>query len=68
MLKLQKHKIPWLKGVGGNSVTGLGCAEVEVGTGARGYRTPVVVSARKERPNIITGANFLASHDCDLSL
>ncbi len=31
-------------------------------------KTPVVVSARKERPNFIIGADFLAAHDCDLSL
>ncbi len=28
----------------------------------------MVVSARKERPNIIIGADFLSAHDCDLSL
>ncbi len=28
----------------------------------------MVVSARKERPNFIIGADFLAAHDCDLSL
>ena len=46
----------------------LGCAEVEVGIAAGVYKTPVVVSARKERPNFIIGADFLSTHDCDLSL
>ncbi len=32
------------------------------------YKSIVVVSARKERPNFIIGADFLAAHNCDLSL
>ena len=28
----------------------------------------MVLSARKERPNFIIGADFLPAHDCDLSL
>ncbi len=28
----------------------------------------MVVSTRKERPNSIIGADFLATHDCDLLL
>ncbi len=67
-LKLQMHDIPHLEGVGGNSVHTLGCAKVEAVIAAGVYRTPVVVSARKERSNFIIGADFLSSHDCDLSL
>ncbi len=67
-LKLQTHNMPRLEGVGGNPVPTLGCAEVEVGIAARVYKTPVVVSARKKRPNFVIGADFLAVHDCDLSL
>ena len=67
-LKLQTHDMPRLEGVGGNPVPTLGCAEVEVGIAAGVYKTPVVVSARKERPNFIIGADFLSAHDCDLSL
>ncbi len=55
--------IPWLEGVGGNSVPTLGCAEVEVGIGAGIYKTPVVVNARRERLNFIIGTNFLAAND-----
>ena len=66
-LKLQTHDMPRLEGVGGNPVPTLGCAEVEVGIAAGVYKTPVVVSARKERPNFIIGADFLSTHDCDLS-
>ncbi len=32
------------------------------------YKATVVVSARRERSNFIIGANFLAAHNCDLSL
>ncbi len=60
--------MPHLEGEGGNSVPTVGCAEVEVGIPAGVYKTPVMVSARKERPNFIIGAHFLAAHDCDLSL
>ncbi len=67
-LKLQTHDMPRLEVVGGNPVPMLGCAEVGVGIAAGVYRTPVVVSARKERPNFIIGADFLSTHDCDLSL
>ncbi len=41
---------------------------MEVGAGAGVYRTPVVVSMRKERPNFIIGADFLDAQDCDLLL
>ncbi len=67
-LKLQTHDMTRLEGVGGNPVPTLGCAEAEVGIAAGVYKTPVVVSARKERPNFIIGADFLSAHDCDLSL
>ncbi len=67
-LKLQTHDMPRVEGVGGNPVPTLGCAEVEVGIAAGVYKTPVVVSARKERPKFIIGADDLAPHDCDLSL
>ncbi len=60
--------MPRLKNVSGNSIPTLVCIEVEVGIAAGVYKTPVVVSARKGRPNFITGADFLAAHDCDLSL
>ncbi len=46
----------------------LGCAEAGVGISAGVYKKPVVVSARKERPNFIIGAGYLAAHDSDLSL
>ncbi len=55
------------EGVGGNPIPTLVCAEVEVGIAARVYKS-VVVSARKERPSFIIGADFLSAHDCDLSL
>ncbi len=58
--------MPRLEGVGGNPVPS--CAEVEVGIAAGVYKAPVVVSARKERPNFIIGADFVAAHDCNLSL
>ncbi len=32
------------------------------------YKAAVVVSARRERPNFIIGADFLAAHNCDFSL
>ncbi len=32
------------------------------------YKTPMVVSARKERCSIIIEAGFLTAHDYDLSL
>ena len=60
--------MPRLEGAGGNPVPTLGCDELEVGIAAGVYKTPVVVSARKERPNFIIGADFLSAHDCDLSL
>ncbi len=41
---------------------------VEVGIGADVYKTPMVVSAREEKPNIIIGADFLVAHNCDLLL
>ncbi len=52
-LKLQTHGLPRLEGVDGNPVPTLGCAKVEVGITAGVYKTPVVVSARNERPNFI---------------
>ncbi len=67
-LKLQTHDMPCLGGVGGNPVPMLGCAEVEVGIAAGVYRTPMVVSARKEKQNFIIGVDFLSAHDCDLLL
>ncbi len=41
---------------------------MEVGVGTGKYKAAVVVSARKERPNFIIGADFLGEHNCDLSL
>ena len=41
---------------------------VEVRIAAGVYKTPVVVSARKERPSFVIGADFLSAQDCDLSL
>ncbi len=67
-LKLQTHNMPRVEGVGGNPVPTLGCAEVEVGIAAGVYKTPVVVSAKTQRPNFIIGADFLSTHDCDFSL
>ncbi len=49
------HDMPRLEGVGGNPIPTLGCAEVEVGIAAGVYKTPVVVSDRKERPNSSLG-------------
>ena len=60
--------MPRLEGVGGNPVPMLRCAEVKVRMAEGVYKTPVVVSARKERPNFFIGAEFLAAHDCYLSL
>ncbi len=59
---------PRLKGVGGNPVPTLGHTTVRVGIGNGVYKATVVVSARKERPDFIIGADFLATHNCDLSL
>ncbi len=67
-LKLQTHCMPCLEGVGGNPIPTLRCAEIEVGIAAGVYKNPVVANARKERPNFIIGADFLAAHDCDLLL
>ncbi len=67
-LALQTQGTPQLEGVGGNPIPTLGHAEVEVGVGAGKYKAAVVVSARKERPNFIIGADFLGEHNCDLSL
>ncbi len=60
--------MPRLEGVGGNPVPTLGCAEVEVGIAAGVYKTPVVVSVRKERTSFSIGVDFLSTHDWDLSL
>ncbi len=62
------QETPQPEGVGGNPVPTLGHAEVGVGIGNGMYKAAVVVSAQKERPNFIIGANFLAAHNCDLSL
>ncbi len=67
-LRLQMQDTPWLEGVGGNSVPTLGHTTVRVGIGDGVYKATAVVSARKERPNFINGADFLAAHNCDLSL
>ncbi len=67
-LRLQTHEMPRLEGVGGNPVPTLGSTEVGVDIGAGTYKATVMVSARKERPNFIIGADFLSAHDCDLSL
>ena len=57
-----------LKEVSGNPVPTLGHTEVEVRIGNGVYKATVVVSTRKERPNFIFWADFLAAHKCDLSL
>ncbi len=67
-LKFQVHDMPLLEDMGGYPVPTLGSAEAEVGIATGVYKTKVVVSARKERPNCSIGAHFLAAHDCDLSL
>ncbi len=67
-LRLQMQDTPRLEGVGGNPVPTLGHADVQVGIGDGVYKATVVVSARRERPNFIIGADFLAAHNCDLSL
>ncbi len=66
-LCVSKGKTPQLEGVGGNPVPTLGHTTVGVGIRDGVYRA-TVVSARKERPNFIIGADFLAAHNCDLSL
>ena len=63
-----RSRSPGSEGVGSIPVPTLGCVEVEVGIAAIVYKTPVVVSAKKKRPNFIIGADFLSAHDCDLSL
>ncbi len=40
--------------------------EVWIGNGE--YKTAVFISARRERPNLIVSADFLAAHNCDLSI
>ncbi len=67
-LRLQMQDTPRLEGVGGNPVPSLGHAAVQVGIGDGVYKATFVVSARRERPNFIIGADFLAGHNCDLSL
>ncbi len=67
-LRLQTRDTLRLEGVGGNPVPTLGCAEVEVGIGAGMYKTPVVVSARKEGPNFVIRADFVFANDCGLLL
>ncbi len=63
-LKLQRRDTPQLEGIGDNSIPTLGCVKVEVGIGAGVYKTPAVVSARKEMPIFIIGADFLAACNC----
>ncbi len=67
-LHLQMCEMPRLEGVGGNPVPTLVSTEVSVDIGVGTYKATVMVSARRERPNFIIGANFLSAHDCDLSL
>ncbi len=67
-MRLQTQDTPRLEGVGGNPVPTLGHADVQVGIGDGVYKATVVVSARSERPNFIIGADFIAAHNCDLSL
>ncbi len=67
-IDLQTKETPRLKEVGGNPVSTLGHAEVEVGVGNGKYKATVVVSARREMPNFIIGADFLGAHNYDLSL
>ncbi len=67
-LRLQMQDTPQLEGVGGNPVPTLGHTMVGVGIGDGVYKATVVVSARKERPNFIIGADVMAAHNCDLFL
>ncbi len=67
-LHLQTREMPRFEGVGGNSVPTLGSTEVGMDIGVRTSKATVMVSARRERPNFIIGADFLSAHDCDLSL
>ncbi len=67
-LRLQMREMPRLEGVGGNPVPTLGSNEVDVDIGAGTYKATVMVRARRERPNFIIGADYLSTHDCDLSL
>ncbi len=67
-MRLETQDTPRLKGVGGNPVPTLGHADVQVGIGDGVYKATLVVSARRERSNFIIGADFLAAHNCDLSL
>ena len=55
-------------GVGFQSCSTLGHANVQIGIRDGVYKATFVVSARRERPNVILGADFLAAHNCDLSL
>ncbi len=67
-LCLQMREMPWLEGVGGNPVPTLGSTEVDVDIGTGMYKATVMVRAWRERPNFIIGADYLSTHDCDLSL
>ncbi len=67
-LCLKMQKIPWLEGVGGNSVLTLGSTEVGLHIGTSVYKAIVMVSARRGRPNFIIRADFLSTHDYELSL
>ncbi len=61
--------MPFLKGVGGNSVPTLGSVDLGVDIGAGTYKVTVMVSSTcREKPNFTIGANFLPKYDCDLSL
>ncbi len=48
----------------------LGHAEVngEIGIGVYKVAAVVYLSVTRQRPNFIIGADFLATHNCDLSL
>ncbi len=67
-MRLQMQDTPRLEGVGGNPVPTFRHADVQVGIGDGVYKATVVVSAKRERPNFIIGVDFLAAHNCDLSL
>ncbi len=62
---LQTREMPRLEGVGGNPVPTLGITVVGVDIGAGTYKATVMVSARKERPNFINGADYMSAQDCD---
>ncbi len=67
-MRLEMQDTPRLEGAGGNPVPTLGHADVQVGIEDGVYKATVVVSAWRESPDFIIGADFLAAHNCDLSL